>query len=75
MAVLWALCRGGSVYPTLARPNAKNASKPKPAWKYGIDPGGVNLEAATRFVSSTEAVPILVGILCSPTPQRKLVVR
>ena len=51
----------GSVYPTPAKINAKNASKPKPAWKFGIDPGGVNPEAATRFVSSTEAVPIMVG--------------
>ncbi len=44
------------------------------AWQYGIDAGGVNLDAATRFLTSTEAVPIMVGgILYAPTLQHNIV--
>jgi PQQ-dependent dehydrogenase (methanol/ethanol family) len=64
----------GQRYSTLAKINTKNVANLRLAWQYGIDPGGVNLDAATRFVSSTEAVPIMAGgILYSPTLQHTIV--
>ncbi len=64
----------GQRYSPLAKINTKNVARLKLTWQYGIEPGGVNLDAATRFVSSTEAVPIMVGgILYSPTLQHTIV--
>lgn len=64
----------GQRYSPLAQINTRNVSKLRLAWQYGIDPGGVNLDAATRFLTSTEAVPIMVGgILYAPTLQHSIV--
>jgi glucose dehydrogenase len=64
----------GQRYSPLGKINSGNVPRLHLAWQYGIDPGGVNPDAATRFVSSTEAVPIMVdGILYSPTLQHTIV--
>lgn len=64
----------GQRYSPLTKINTKNVAKLHLAWQYGVESGGVNLDAATRFVSSTEAVPIMVGgILYSPTLQHTIV--
>jgi glucose dehydrogenase len=65
---------GGQRYSSLKQIDTKNVSKLKPAWQYGIDPGGVDLNPATRAITSTEAVPIMVGgVLYSPTVHRSIV--
>jgi glucose dehydrogenase len=44
------------------------------AWQYGIETGGVNLDAATRYLTATEAVPIMAaGILYAPTLNHTIV--
>jgi glucose dehydrogenase len=64
----------GQRYSPLAKINIRNVSRLRLAWQYGIEPGGVNLDAATRFLTSTEAVPIMVGgILYAPTLQHSIV--
>jgi quinoprotein glucose dehydrogenase len=64
----------GQRYSPVAKINTKNVSRLHLAWQYGIDPGGVNLDAATRFLSSTEAVPIVVGgVLYTPTLSHTIV--
>src|ERR1035441_1359926 len=64
----------GQRYSPLTRINPGNISKLRPAWQYDIDPGNVNLDAATRFLTSTEAVPIMVGgILYTPTLHHSIV--
>ena len=64
----------GERYSPLAKINVRNVSKLRPAWQYGIDPGGVNLDAANRFLTSTEAVPIMAGgILYAPTVNHTIV--
>ena len=64
----------GQRYSPLAQINAKNVSKLKLAWQYGIDPGSISLDAATRVLTSTEAVPIMVGgVLYTPTVHHSIV--
>lgn len=64
----------GKRFSPLTKINAGNVSKLKMAWQYGNDPGGVNLDAATRFLTSTEAVPIMAGdVLYAPTLQHSIV--
>ena len=64
----------GRRYSTLKQIDTKNVSKLKLAWQYGIDPGGIDLNAATRALTSTEAVPIMVGgVLYTPTVHRSIV--
>src|SRR6202795_839617 len=64
----------GQRYSTLKQIDTKNVSKLKLAWQYGVDPGGVDLNAATRAPTSTEAVPIMVGgVLYTPTVRRSIV--
>src|SRR5579863_6237684 len=61
-------------YSPLTQINTGNVPKLKPAWQYGIDPGGVDLTAATRALTSTEAVPVMAGgILYAPTVHHSIV--
>jgi quinoprotein glucose dehydrogenase len=65
---------GGQRYSPLNKINATTISRLRPAWQYDIDPGNVNLDAATRFLTSTEAVPIMVGgLLYTPTLHHSIV--
>jgi len=65
---------GGQRYSPLTQINAKNVSKLKLAWQYGIDAAGIDLTPANRVLSGTEAVPIMVnGILYAPTVHRTIV--
>jgi quinoprotein glucose dehydrogenase len=65
---------GGQRYSPAAEINAKNVSKLKLAWQYGIDPRGIDLSAANRVLTSTEAVPIMVGgVLYAPTVRHTIV--
>jgi quinoprotein glucose dehydrogenase len=66
----------GQRHSPLAQINTGNVRKLKPAWQYGIDPNptSTNMDSATRLLTSTEAVPIMVnGILYSPTRKRTIV--
>ena len=66
--------QSGQRYSPLAKINVRNVSKLHMAWQYGIDPGGIDLDAATRALTSTEAVPIVVGgILYAPTVHHSIV--
>jgi len=65
---------GGQRYSKLSQINTANVSKLKPAWQYGLDPEAINLDAASRFTQSTEAVPIMVsGVLYAPTVHHTIV--
>src|SRR3984885_8127980 len=65
---------GGQRYSPLAQINARNVSKLKLAWQYGIDPTSISLDAATRVLTSTEAVPIMAGgVLFTPTVHHSIV--
>jgi glucose dehydrogenase len=65
---------GGQRYSPAAEINTKNVSKLKLAWQYGIDPRGIDLNAVNRVVTSTEAVPIMVGgVLYAPTVRHTIV--
>jgi quinoprotein glucose dehydrogenase len=62
---------GGQRYSPLAQINAKNVTRLKPAWQYGVNPPG---NPNSRAISGTEAVPIMAGgLLYSPTLQRTIV--
>src|SRR5580658_10200452 len=64
----------GQRYSPLTKINTTTISKLRPAWQYDIDPGNVNLDPATRFLTSTEAVPIMVhGVLYTPTLHHTIV--
>jgi glucose dehydrogenase len=64
----------GQRHSPLTKINVRNVSKLRPAWQYGIDPGSLNLDAANRFLTSTEAVPIMAGgILYAPTISHTIV--
>ena len=66
--------QSGQRYSPLTKINTRNVSKLHLAWQYGIDPGSVDLDAATRALTSTEAVPIMVGgILYTPTVHHTIV--
>ncbi len=61
-------------YSTLKQIDTRNVSKLKLAWQYGVDSGSVDLNAATRTLTSTEAVPIVVGgVMYTPTVHRSIV--
>src|SRR4051794_38652898 len=61
-------------YSPLTKINAGNVSRLRLAWQYGIDPAGIDLDAATRALTSTEAVPIMVGgTLYAPTVHHSIV--
>src|SRR5215471_8601668 len=65
---------GGQRYSPLTQINAKNVSKLKLAWQYGVDAAGIDLTPANRVLSGTEAVPIMVnGVLYAPTVHRTIV--
>ena len=67
---------GGQRYSSLTQINAKNVSKLKPAWQYGIAPlGSTNFaNAASRAETGTEAVPVVVnGVMFLPTRQKTIV--
>ena len=65
--------QSGQRYSALKQIDAKNVSKLKLAWQYGVEPGGGDPNAA-RTLTSTEAVPIMVGgILYTPTVHRSIV--
>jgi glucose dehydrogenase len=63
----------GQRYSPLTQINAKNVSKLKLAWQYGVDPGAVDPNA-NRVLTGTEAVPIMAGgILYTPTLHHTIV--
>jgi glucose dehydrogenase len=65
---------GGQRYSPLSKINVATIARLRPAWQYDIDPGNVNLDPATRFLTSTEAVPIMVGgLLYTPTLHHTIV--
>src|SRR5579871_2528642 len=56
----------GQRHSPLTQINTSNVKKLKLAWQYGIDAKSVSMDNATRLLTSTEAVPIMVnGILYS----------
>ena len=58
----------GQRYSALTQINIRNVAKLKPAWQYGVDPGGYDINSTNRLLTGTEAVPIMVGgILYTPT--------
>ncbi|HEX4594988.1 MAG TPA: PQQ-binding-like beta-propeller repeat protein [Bryobacteraceae bacterium] len=64
----------GQRYSALKQIDTRNVSKLKLAWQYGGDPGSVDLNPATRAITSTEAVPIMVGgVLYTPTIHHSIV--
>jgi glucose dehydrogenase len=64
----------GQRYSALAQINTKNVSKLKPAWQYGVDPAAVDLNSTARFLTATEAVPIMAGgVLYTPTVHHTIV--
>jgi glucose dehydrogenase len=64
----------GQRYSPLTQINAKNVSKLKPAWQYGIDPGAIDMNPATRLLTGTEAIPIMAGgVLYTPTVHHTIV--
>jgi quinoprotein glucose dehydrogenase len=65
---------GAQRYSALKQIDTRNVSKLKLAWQYDVDPGAVDLSAATRVLTSTEAVPIMVGgVLYTPTVHHSVV--
>jgi quinoprotein glucose dehydrogenase len=61
-------------YSPLTQINAANVSKLKLAWQYGVDAKSVDLNSASRLLTATEAVPIMVGgVLFTPTVHHNIV--
>src|SRR5262245_23702268 len=70
----YAYNQAGQRYSPLTQINSNNVSKLKLAWQYGIDSTGIDLNPATRALTSTEAVPLVVdGVLYAPTVRRTIV--
>jgi glucose dehydrogenase len=66
--------QAGQRYSPLTQITANNVSNLKLAWQYGVDPGGVDLNPATRALRATEAVPIMAaGLLYTPTVRHTIV--
>ena len=64
----------GQRYSPLKQIDTRNVSKLKLAWQYGVNPAGIDRDPATRVLTSTEAVPIMVGgVLYTPTVQHSIV--
>jgi quinoprotein glucose dehydrogenase len=64
----------GQRYSPLTQINAKNVARLKPAWQYGIDPGAIDMNPATRLLTGTEAIPIMAGgVLYTPTVHHTIV--
>src|ERR1700676_1107462 len=63
----------GQRYSALKQIDTKNVSKLKLAWQYGVEPSSADPNQA-RALTSTEAVPIMVGgVLYTPTVHRSIV--
>jgi len=61
-------------YSPLTQINTANVTKLKLAWQYGVDPKSVDLNSASRLLTATEAVPIMVGgVLFTPTVHHNIV--
>jgi glucose dehydrogenase len=66
--------QSGQRYSPLTKINVRNVSRLHPVWQYGIDAAGVDLDPATRALTATEAVPIVVGgVLYTPTLHHSVV--
>jgi quinoprotein glucose dehydrogenase len=64
----------GQRYSALKQIDTSNVAKLKLAWRYGADASAVDLNAATRTLTATEAVPIVVGgVMYTPTVQHTIV--
>jgi quinoprotein glucose dehydrogenase len=64
----------GQRYSPLTQINSGNVGKLKLAWQYGNDPARIDLNPATRALTATEAVPIMVdGVLFTPTVHHTIV--
>jgi len=64
----------GARYSRLSQINARNVSKLKLAWQYGVQPGSIDLSSANRLLTATEAIPIMAGgLLFTPTVHHSIV--
>jgi len=64
----------GQRYSPLTQINTRNVSKLKPVWQYGLDPGAIDMNPATRLLTGTEAIPIMAGgVLYTPTIHHTIV--
>src|SRR5581483_581743 len=64
----------GQRFSQLTEITTGNVSKLKLAWQYGVNPSNIDLSAANRVLTSTEAVPIMAGgILYTPTVHHSIV--
>jgi quinoprotein glucose dehydrogenase len=64
----------GQRYSPLTQINTKNVARLKLAWQYGNNPAGIDLNPATRALTATEAVPIMVDdVLFAPTIHHNIV--
>ncbi|HLK46782.1 MAG TPA: PQQ-binding-like beta-propeller repeat protein, partial [Bryobacteraceae bacterium] len=64
----------GQRFSPLSQINTRNVSKLKLAWQYGVNAAGIDLNAATRVLTSTEAVPVMAGgLLFTPTVHHSVV--
>ena len=61
-------------YSRLKQISAANVSKLKLAWQYGVNAANIDLSAANRVLTSTEAVPLMAGgLLFTPTVHHSIV--
>jgi quinoprotein glucose dehydrogenase len=66
--------QSGQRYSRLTQIDARNVSRLKLVWQYGIDPAAATLNPATQMLPPTEAVPLVVGgVLYMPTTARTIV--
>ena len=56
----YAYNQAGQRYSPLTQINPGNVSRLKLSWQYGIDPAGIDQNPATRALTATEAVPIMI---------------
>jgi quinoprotein glucose dehydrogenase len=64
----------GQRFSPLKQIDTKNVSKLRLAWQYGIDASAIDPNPATRALTATEAVPIMVGgLLYTPTIHHSVV--
>jgi glucose dehydrogenase len=66
--------QNGQRYSPLRQIDTKNVSKLKLAWQYGVDASTNDPNPANRVLTTTEAVPIMVGgMLYTPTVHHSIV--
>lgn len=66
--------QNGQRYSPVAQIDAHNVASLKLAWQYGVDGSPSDPNPANRFLTTTEAVPIMVaGMLYTPTVRHSIV--